>query len=218
MLAQAAPSNWCNVYRGCALYIGPILFFTHWTNCGPILFFKHWTNSVLYTLDQSGPIQCFIHWTNTVLYTLDQFCALYTGPIWTNSVLHTLAQYCALYNGPILCFIHWTKLDQFSALYIGPILCLYTGPILCFIHWANSKKLLVLTRFPDEGTAGVPKHATRWKETVYRLCLLLVLKQLVRHAECEIMHGHTILQQKYRLPTKPVTLSDSPPHTQPLYC
>jgi hypothetical protein len=56
----------------------------------------------------------------------------------------------------------------------------------------NSKALLVLTHgFPDEGTPEVPKHDTCRKEIVHRLCLLLVHEQLVRHTECEIMHGHT---------------------------
>jgi len=184
-----------------ALYTGPIENQVSALYIGPILCFIHWTSSVLYTLVST------VRYTldQFVLYTLVQFCALYTGPILTNSVLYTLDQFCALYIGqycalytgpicalyigPILCFIHWTNsvlytLDQFCAL--------YTGPVLCLIHWTNSKALLVLTQsFPDEGTAGVPKHDTCRKETVYRLCLLLVHVQLVRHADCEIMHGHT---------------------------
>ena len=128
-----------------------------------------------------------------MLYTLDQFWALYTGSILcciysTNSVLYTL--------------------DQFRALYIGPI--------LCFIHWTNSKTLLVwIQGFPDEGTPRVPKHDTYRKETVYRLCLLLVHELLVWRAECEKSRTaiHRALQLKYQLPTKPVTLSNSPPHT-----
>jgi hypothetical protein len=122
-------------------------------------------------------------------------------------------------SGPILCFIHWTNsvlytLNQFWTNSVLYTLGTNSGPIVLYTldqlwtnsvpyNWTNSKALLVLTQgFPDEVTPGVPKHDTFRKETVYRL----VHEQLVWHAECEIMHGHTILQLKYHLPTKPVPL------------
>jgi hypothetical protein len=168
-------NQFCALYVGqfCALYIGPILCFIHWSNSVLYALGQFWTNSVLYTLDQFcalyiGPILCFIHWTNSVLYTLDQFCALYTGQI----VLYTLDQFCALYTGPILCFIHWTN----SVLYT----------IDKFKGAAS-----VNTEFPWWRHPGSAETWYIRKETVYRLCLLLVHVQLVRHADCKIMHGHT---------------------------